>query len=113
MIYETVIEMTATELKENLSKCKKIRPVYKLFGDDIQQDISWVRSHSKMIVGAACEFIWDLYYKEFLEHQILSKHRFYELVRRELNLECKLIRLSSNTVKYCFMESQHHQKTTD
>lgn len=113
MIYKTIIETSETDLQNVINKSISIRPIYKSLDYDIESDISWIHAHSDMIVGAACEFIWDLYYDDFLDNKILSKLKFYELVRHELNLECKHIRLSSNIVKYCFIKSQHDSQNED
>lgn len=104
MIFRCVSEMSEREYLENIGKYKDVRPVHKLFGDDLTDDINWIHAHKSMIVGAACELIWDMYYEEFIDKMILSKYRFYELIKKELNVEMKVIRTSQDSVKNCFIE---------
>lgn len=104
MIYKTIAEITVTELNENMSACERIIPVHKSLKDDLTLEINWINNHKHLIPGAACEFIWDLYYEDFIDQKILRRYDFYKLIRRQLDLECNTVRTANESIKYCFVE---------
>jgi len=104
MIYKCTCEISEREYLKDVGKYKDVKPLHKLFDDDLTDEISWIHAHKDMIVGAACEYIWDLYYEEFMEQMILSKYRFYKLIEKELGVKTKVVRISQDTVKNCFID---------
>lgn len=104
MIFRCIVDISEKEYIENVEKYKDPTPVYKSYEDDLTKDIIWIHAHKSIIVGAACEFIWDMYYREFINCEILSKYKFYELIKKELNLETKVVKISQDNVKRCFVE---------
>jgi hypothetical protein len=99
MIFKCISEISEKEL--DINKYNKITPIYKKLNDDLTDEIHWI--HDNIIVDVSCEHIWNLYYEAFIEKKILSKHDFYKLIRRELSLKCKVIRIDKNTM-YCFVK---------
>ena len=104
MIFRCVIDISESEYVEDIDKYKEPTPVYKSLESDLSDEVNWIRSHESIIVGAACEYIWDLYYDEFIDKMILSKYKFYELIKKELDVKMRVIRISQDTVKNCFID---------
>lgn len=101
MMFQATHEVSENNLPENYTK---IIPKYKTLDDDLTDEINWIYAHEHLITGAACEYVWDLYYKEFVNCKILSKNNFYKLIKKELSLKCKIVRISQDATKYCFAE---------
>lgn len=97
MIFKCVIE--TSEIPDG---CSKITPVYKSLNDDLTNEIEWIHQHE--IINAVCEYIYDLYCESFKEKKVLTRNSFYKLVRKELPLKSKAIRIGQDNVKRCFVE---------
>lgn len=104
MILKCVIDISESEYVKDVEKYKEPAPIYKSLEDDLSDEINWIRSHESIIVGAACEYVWYLYYDEFIDKMILSKYKFYEVIKKELSVKMKVIRISQDTVKNCFID---------
>ena len=104
MIFRCVVDISESDYVKDMEKYKEPTPIYKSLENDLTDEVNWIRSHESMTVGAACEYIWDLYYKEFIDKMILSKYKFYELIKKELNVEMKVIRIGQDSVKNCFVD---------
>lgn len=109
MIYKCTVEVNETQLNDVLPTAKKIIPLYKSQAEAV--DIDWIHQNKDMIIGAACEFVWDLYQSTFFNEMILSRNAFYKLVRHELNVMMKVVRLSCDVVRYCFVSKSTSQKS--
>lgn len=101
MMYQVTCEAAENDLPDSYIR---IIPIYKSLKDDLTNEIDWIHTYKDFIVGATCEYIWELYCGEFLDRKILSKNNFYKLVKKELSLEGKIIRMSQDATKYCFTE---------
>lgn len=97
MRYKVIQSVSENELR-NMT-CEKILPDYKISPDE--EDINWVRSHD--VLDASCEFVYDNYYNDFINEKILTKNLFYKLVREIHDVECKVVRLSNETIKNIFV----------
>ena len=104
MIFRCIIDISESKYIKDIEKYKEPTPLYKSLENDLTDEVNWIHSHESMIVGAVCEFVWDLYYEEFIDKMILSKYKFYELIKRELNVEMGVIRISQDSVKNCFID---------
>jgi hypothetical protein len=101
MIYRCTIE--TYEIPDG---CIKILPSYKSLNDNLTDVINWIREKAAEMNGfheIACEHIWDLYYDEFIDKKILSKHDFYKLIREKLQVKMKIVRINTEAVKRCFV----------
>lgn len=102
-------EVSLSNLKDINADNVTLVPLYR--SNPTSEDIKWINEHEGLIKGGiACDFIWDMYYKDFADVIILSKKKFFEQIRKCLGCECKTIRISNNSIKYCFvdkMSSQH------
>ena len=101
MIHKCTVEVNETQLNDILPTVKKIIPLYKSQEEAV--DIDWIHQNEDMIIGTACTFVWDRYCEAFADDMILSRNAFYKLVRRELGLKNKMIRIANDTVRYCFV----------
>lgn len=104
MIFRCVVNISKSDYVNDMEKYNEPTPIYKSLENDLTDEVNWIRSHESLIIGAACEYVWDLYYKEFIDKMILSKHKFYELIKKELNVEMKVIRINQDSVKNCFVD---------
>lgn len=100
MRYKITTEISASELSQY--QYNKIIPQYKSQAG--AADINWIHENKNIIVDGVCEHVWDRYNHAFVDDKILSKNKFIKLVKTELNLTCKIIRLTENDVKYCFVK---------
>lgn len=100
MRFKVTCEVSETELMKISSMARKIIPLYKSKAE--AADISWIHENKETIVDAACEYIWNLYCEAFTDDMILSRNKFYELIRSELNLESKMVRFTDDVIKYSF-----------
>lgn len=108
MKFKLTCEVSPNDLKDINTNNAKLTPLYR--SNPTSEDIKWINERGKLIVGAACDFIWEMYYRDFIDERILSKKKFFELVREIFGCECKMTRLATDSVKYCFvdkMSSQH------
>lgn len=103
MKFKVHLTLTEAQLANVKMSFDKIAPAYKSLNDDLTEEIEWIRDNRKMIVGAACEFVWELYYTAFYHKKILTKTAFYKLIRDTLAVKNQVIRLSSDSVKTCFV----------
>lgn len=101
MKYKLTCEVTEDQMIKLMPMTKKIIPLYKLKAG--AADIDWVHQNKDIIIDAACEFVWDMYCEAFTDDIILSRNKFYELIRSELNLESKMARFTDNVIKYSFV----------
>ena len=100
MRYKITTEISSSELMQY--QYSKIIPQYKSQAE--AADIDWIHENKESIIDGVCEYVWDKYNEAFIDDKILSKNNFMKLVKRELNLTCKTVRLTSNSVKYCFVK---------
>lgn len=103
MKFKVHLTLTEAQLANVKMSFDKVTPAYKSLNDDLTEEVEWICHNKNMIVGAACEFVWDMYYTAFYHKKILTKTAFYKLVRNTLCVKNKPFRLSSDTVKYCFV----------
>lgn len=94
--------MSESQMQELMHMCTKINATYKTLKDDVSKDKRWIHNNSGIVIDAPCEYIWDLYCKDFADEKILSKFDFYKLVRHELNVKSMVVRITDDTTKYCF-----------
>lgn len=102
MKFKVISEVTETELMKLLPTVKKIIPLYKSQAE--VADIKWIHENKDMIINSACEFVWDMYCEAFADDMILSRNKFYDLIRSELNLESKMVRFTDDVIKYSFSQ---------
>lgn len=101
MMFKVICEVSEAEFMKLSSIAKKIMPIYKDMPDE--NDVRWIHDNENNIVGMACVYVWDRYCEAFTNEKILSKNMFYKLVKRELNLKNKMMRLANDSTKYCFV----------
>ena len=101
MLFECISEVAENELHKY--EYKKLTPIYKSFHDDLSDEINWIDDKTNLIIDSACEHVWDLYYDDFINKKILSKHNFYKLVREQLKVKMKVVKISQNITKNCFV----------
>lgn len=104
MIFRCVVDISESEYVKDIEKYKEPTPIHKSLENDLTDEVNWIHSHESIIIGAACEYIWYLYYDEFIDKMILSKYKFYELIKKELNVETKVVKISQDNIKRCFVE---------
>ena len=100
MKFKITCEVTEDQMMKLLPMAKTIIPQYKSRAGIA--DIDWIRRNKDIIVDAACDYVWDMYYEAFADKKILSRNAFYKAVRYELGLKSKLLRIDGDTIKYCF-----------
>ena len=100
MRFKITCEVSETELMKLTSVAKKIIPLYKSQAEAV--DIDWIHQNKDMIIGTACTLVWDKYCEDFTNDIVLSKNTFYKLVKRELGLKNKMVRVANDAVRYCF-----------
>lgn len=99
MMYEIKLHVTEEELRHNKFALYDIRQLYKPKCDEAEKN--WILEHANMIEGIAANYIYDLYYNDFKDKEIVTKHKLYQMCRELLNLDTKMARIEDNTM-YCF-----------
>lgn len=101
MRFKVICEVSEPELMKVSSMTKKIIPLYKSHAE--AADIDWIHKNKDIIIDSACTLVWDKYCEDFTDDIILSKNTFYKLVKRELGLKNKMVRVATDAVRYCFV----------
>lgn len=99
MMFQVTHDVSQKNLPETYTK---IIPKYKSLKDDLTLETKWIRYND--VVGLPCDYVWQKYYDEFIDHKILSKNNFYKLVKSTLNVKMKVMRTSDDSVKNCFVK---------
>lgn len=99
MIYRVKCEISRKDIDLILPFAKNITPIYRY--EPNESDVTWI--HENVKAETACEHVWEMYCDTFEGDMILSKYKFYELIRQELNMVTKNMRLTDNSVRYCFI----------
>lgn len=102
MLFRCTSEVAENELYKY--EYKKLIPIYKSLCDNLTDEVTWIHNKANLIVDSACEHVWDLYYDDFIDKKILSKHNFYRLIREELKVKMKVVKISQNATKNCFIK---------
>lgn len=116
MMFKMTLQVTQAMMTHIFKRIKFLKadvvPMNKTLNDDLTEEIEWIDYWSEMISSAPCDFVWDRYYEEFSDKMILSKHNFFKLIKRHLNLKSKTVRIGKDSVKYCFYKpSQYKEKS--
>lgn len=112
MMFKMTLQISEAMMNHILKRIKflkaNVAPINKTLNDDLTEEIEWIDYWSETINGAPCDFVWDKYCEEFSDKMILSKHNFFKLIKRHLNLRSKTMRFDKDNVKYCFYKPSQH-----
>lgn len=107
MKYKCNVILTKSQINQlGLSdRLNEFKPEYKSLLDDLEKDITWIHNNEKMIVDCVCSAVYEFYCADLIDEKVISRNLFYGLVKRELNLTIKQVRLDENRIKKCFCKN--------